>query len=581
MTATIRPALRRLPALALVAAASAPGVAMAAEHDPVVQGTWTIVYETKEVVPSIGDASGTLTYRFGEGCSTAAGCKVSVHKDKSDGENNGDGEPDELELSPGGQGLAFTEKDPLDCFDTVTGEMTVSHGADYAATGRLTPTATKVRDGVTYVSEMAGTYVQTITLTPAGKDAGCTIGDQNVDQLTQRSTITGTPLALPPVEPATSSDPVTVDPDAASVSGTLPEFRLPRSETAEESAEAVDAGRRSSVPGALTTPSDALDSLADRLPQVLLLTAVLGLLIVFPAAIFNSTYEENRDRIDRALRRSRRRDPAEPQSRPRRLGVFLVCALIGALLGGLLDPDFGASTPSYALVTGIFAALLVAVALVAAAGWLFRTLRHHPHEWYLRAVPGALVVAVLCVAVSRLTQFEPGYLFGVLGGAVFAGALERRTAGRAELVTLVAVLVLALGAWVASEQVVDRANAADASFGILALDALLACLFIGGIEGLLFSLVPLRFLPGHRVRQWGWIPWLVLTAVVTFVFVHVLLTPQAGYLGRSTQATATVTVVLFAAFGLASLLFWAWFRFRPDPALAGGPVADDPVAVTS
>lgn len=542
----------------LVAAAPSLG----AEDDAVLQGTWTVVYETQEVVPTIGDASGTVTYRFGEGCSTAAGCTVSVHSDEGDDE----GEPGELELSPVGQELVFTEEEALDCFDTVTGEPTTKHGADYSATGRLAPTGTTVRDGVTYVSEMAGTYVQTIALTAAGRAANCTIGDQDVDELTQRSTITGTPVALPAVEPTTSSDPVSVDAAATSVSGTLPEFRLPHSDTAEQSAAVVDAGRRSSVPGALTTPADALDSLGDRLPQSALLAAVLGLLIVFPAAIFNSTYEENRDRIDRVFRRSPRPLQAEPQSRPRRLGVFLLCMVVGAALGGLLDDDFGANTPSYALLTGIFVALLVAVAVVALTGWLFRTARHQPHEWFLRAVPGALVVAVLCVVVSRLTHFEPGYLFGVLGGAVFAASLERRTAGRAEFATLVAVLLVSLGAWVAFGQVVDRANADDASFGILALDALLACLFIGGIEGLLFSLVPLRFLPGHRVRQWGWVPWLVLTAVVAFVFVHVLLIPESGYLGRSTSATATVTVVLFCAFGVASVLFWAWFRFRPDPA---------------
>ncbi|GAB3253166.1 FGLLP motif-containing membrane protein [Nocardioides dilutus] len=552
----------------LLGATSSASGSGAADDDAVLQGTWTIVYETQEVVPTIGDASGTVTYRFGEGCSTAAGCMVSVHKDE--------GEPGELELSPGGQGLVFTEEEALDCFDTVTGELTTEHGADYAATGRLALTKTSVRDGVTYVSAMAGTYVQTITLTAAGHAANCTIGDQDVDQLTQRSTITGTPVALPPIEPTTSSDPVSVDPTTAGVSGTLPEFLLPHSDTAEESAAAVDAGRRSSVPGALTTPADALDSLGNRLPQAALLAAVLGLLIVFPAAIFNSTYEENRDRIDRALRRPRRPVPAAPQSRPRRLGVFLLCTVVGALLGGLLDEDLGANTPSYALLTGIFVALLVAVAVVALTGWLFRTVRHQPHEWFLRAVPGALVVAVLCVVVSRLTHFEPGYLFGILGGAVFAASLERRTAGRAEFATLVAVLLVSLGAWVAFGQVVDRANADDASFGILALDALLACLFIGGIEGLLFSLVPLRFLPGHRVRQWGLIPWLALTAVVAFVFVHVLLIPEAGYLGRSTSATATLTVVLFGAFGLASLVFWAWFRFRPDPAQQQAPTTAVP-----
>ena len=211
-------------------------------------------------------------------------------------------------------------------------------------------------------------------------------------------------------------------------------------------------------------------------------------------------------------------------------------------------------------------ALLVAVVVVAGTGWLFRTARHRPHEWFLRAIPSALLVAVVCVLVSRLTHFSPGYLFGLLGGAVFVAALDKRTEGRAEAIALMAVLGLALVSWVGFAQVVSRANEPDPLFGVLVADALLGCLFIGGIEGLLFSLIPLRFLPGYRVRQWGWLPWAVLTVVTTYLFVHVLLVPESGYLGRSTAVSATVTVALFGAFGAASCLFWAWFRFRPDPA---------------
>jgi hypothetical protein len=304
----------------------------------------------------------------------------------------------------------------------------------------------------------------------------------------------------------------------------------------------------------------------------------MGLLIVFPAQIFNSTYEENRERIDKFLHRFRRGRgaPETTQGRARRLGVFLGCAVVGTFLGGLLDPEFGANRASAALLVGVFVALLVAVLVIAAAGWVFRTARHRPHEWVLRAIPGALVVAVACVVVSRLTNFSPGYLFGLLGGAVFAGTLERRTEGRTEAVSLLAVLALALVSWVGFAAVVSRANEDGASFAVLAADALLGCLFIGGIEGLLFSLIPLKFLPGYRLRQWGWLPWAVLTAVVTFLFVHVLLVPPSGYLGRATGVSTTVTLALFVAFGVLSCAFWAWFRFRPDPTGPADPAAPAP-----
>jgi hypothetical protein len=557
------------PLLVLVAAAttSTASASPAADDGAVLQGPWTVEVVIKEKIPEIGGDGGTRTYRFGEGCVVGESCSIT--------RENGAGDQVDTDLSPGAGGFAFSGSEALDCFDQVTGELSTKHGADYTMEGSLRPSATEVRDGVTYVTALRGTIVETIVVNAAGRADDCQINDAYPYRAVQRAVLTGTPVALPPVPPESSSDPAGVDPVAAETSGTLPEFRLERSDTAKESAEAVDAGRRSSVPGALTTPADAVDSVADRLPQDALLVALLGLLIVFPAQIFNSTYEENHTRIHRALRRFRREPTTGPPGeaaaeppRPRRLAVFGLCALAGTLLGAFLDPEVGANRTTAALLLGVFTALVVAVLAVAAAGWAFRTTRHQPHHWYLRAIPSALVVAVVCVLVSRLTNFAPGYLFGLLGGAVFATALERRTEGRAEAVALLAVLGLALLAWTGFGEVVSLANDSDPAFGVLVADALLGCLFIGGIEGLLFSLIPLRFLPGYRVRQWGWVPWGLLTLVTAYLFVHVLLVPESGYLGRSTTATATVTIVLFVAFGVASCLFWAWFRFRPDPAQA-------------
>jgi hypothetical protein len=546
-----------------------------ADDGAVLQGTWTVEVVIKDKVPEIGGDGGTRTYRFGDGCVVGEPCSITR-------ENAVDDRVD-TDLGSSAGGFTFSDSEPLDCFDQVTGELTTKHGADYTLEGTLRPTASEVRDGVTYVTALGGTIVETIVVNAAGRAEDCQINEAYPNRAVQRAVLTGTPVPLPAATAQTSSDPVGVDPVAAEASGTLPEFRLARSDTAVASAEAVDAGRRSSVPGALTTPADAIDSVAERLPQDALLVALLGLLIVFPAQIFNSTYEENHARIDHAFRRFRLRRGTEPSAeamtarRLRRLGVFGLCALVGTLLGGFLDPGFGANRPTAALLVGVFVALVVAVLAVAAAGWAFRTARHQPHHWFLRAIPSALVVAVICVLVSRLTHFAPGYLFGLLGGAVFAGALERRTEGRAEAVTLLAVLGLALGAWLGFAQVVSRANEADPSFGVLAADSLLGCLFIGGIEGLLFSLIPLRFLPGHRVRQWGWVPWGLLTLATAYLFVHVLLVPESGYLGRSTAATTTVTIALFATFGVASCIFWAWFRFRPDPAR---PPVEPPIEPT-
>lgn len=586
------------------------------DQGPVIAGTFHLTIK----VPSPGGDSmfakpGTRTYYFGAGCAVGSACKIT--------RTTQSGKDTRTPLTAGGGGFSFRIDDALDCFDTATGALSTKHGADYTFTGRLRPSAFEVRDGVRYATALSGSYDEVVRINAKGRATTCTDNGKLVRK--QHSVLTGTvvPLALPaPAAGAGSTAPLGIAPAATTTTGQVPAFRLPQTDQQKASALAVAQGRRSSVPGALMVPADAVKNIGPRLGKDLLLVALLGLLMVFPAQLFNSTYEENHERVDRVLAKARLRrprpgtagfvipaqrsesgpDPDQPpvqdlvadqsaaQSatqgpaveeatheqvavaiprRTTRLAVFLACALVGTVLGGLLDPKLSFDTTWYALLVGVFAAVLVAVLLTALAGRTFRSATHRPHDWYLRAIPSALMVAVLCVLVSRMAHFEPGYLYGVLGGAVFAIGLDRRSEGRAETAVFLGSMALALVAWLAFGPVARSADGADASFGILTADAFLGSLFIGGIEGLLFGMIPLRFLPGYRVKGWSWIVWGVLTAIVLYVFVHVLLLPESGYLGRSTAASVNLTLILFGVFALLSVLFWLWFRMRPDAPAEG------------
>jgi hypothetical protein len=552
-----------------------------ADGNPVIAGNFSGRFELTKPDPNMafmGNKSGARTLSFGGGCSVTGSCHLT---------QGGAGGTTARTLSPQGGGFGWSGTLPIGCEDRVTHVERTSHGWDYHYAVTLRPSATTTRDGVTYVTAMTGTFVATLKRTGAGASFDCTLDPDRVPSASERGTYTYKldPLPAPSAVPLTPPIAVTQS-GSGSTTGSVPGFHLPLTSDQRDSAAAVSSGRRSSVPGALVTPGQALKSVGSRLPQDLLLVALLGLLIVFPAQLFNSTYEENHERIDRQLAKLpfwRRRpqgastpdtshDP-EPAVAPRgrRLSVFFGCVLLGTLLAGLLDPKLGANTATFAMLTGVFASVLVTVLVVVLAGRVYRSVSKHATGWYLEAIPSALLVAVVCVLVSRLTHFEPGYLYGVLGGAVFVAALTEKSEGRAEVTVSVVALLLALVAWVAFEPVSRSANADGASYATLTLDALLASLFIGGLEGMLFGLVPLRFLPGARIKAWSWIAWTALFVVVLYVFVHVLLMPESGYLGRSTSASVTLTVVLFGAFAVISVAFWGYFRWRPT---AEEPAAD-------
>ena len=221
-------------------------------------------------------------------------------------------DPKDTKLKVSDQGFTFTDHQVLDCYDTVTGAVSTPNGAVYDAEGQLSPSTKEERDGVSYITSMTGTFVETIEITAAGRADNCSIDGAGLMRQTQTAILAGAPVPLP--ETPTG--------DVARPGGRRPWLHQHLRDARRVHAAAEPVRRRQRPrgrgrttvlgPRALVTPSDALDSVADRWPQDLLLLAALTLLIVFPAQIFNSTYEENHERIHRAFGRFRRRSAATP-----------------------------------------------------------------------------------------------------------------------------------------------------------------------------------------------------------------------------------------------------------------------------
>jgi hypothetical protein len=88
-------------------------------------------------------------------------------------------------------------------------------------------------------------------------------------------------------------------------------------------------------------------------------------------------------------------------------------------------------------------------------------------------------------------------------------------------------------------------------------------MFVGGLVGLVLGLIPLRYLPGEKVAGWSLLAWGLLFGGASFVFVHVILHPESGFVGKPTTASLFTTLALFVAFAVISILFWGYFRWRP------------------
>ncbi|MFI1384796.1 FGLLP motif-containing membrane protein [Embleya sp. NPDC020886] len=326
----------------------------------------------------------------------------------------------------------------------------------------------------------------------------------------------------------------------------------------------------------LPSPGDLLDHPAPLAGAGV--GAVLALpLVGFAAELFNKTVEENRLRIRRRLRPG----AARPRSLPRapRLQV-LAFVLLSALGTVAVEPNVALDAGTSALALSLLIAVPLTVLAYAGVSEAYRRhvsrIRAFPH-----LVPGALVVALLLGTGSRLAHLVPGYIYGLFLAFTHAG-LRRMSAheeGRATALGAWALAGLGASAWVWRIPV-EHVLAGDdtPAFGWVLAENVLTQTYVAAVIGLVFGLLPIRFLDGHLLWRWSRWGWAAVYAVAVFLFLLTLLDPT-GVTTGATRGMLLRAAWLFGAFLVASVLFWAVFRLRPGTAPA--PPGAPPVPVGS
>jgi hypothetical protein len=304
----------------------------------------------------------------------------------------------------------------------------------------------------------------------------------------------------------------------------------------------------------------------------LLLALLLLLIVGFIAELFNNTVENNYDEIAGwfrkgplgALGRGLDRVRIDLPGRPAVWGFIGLTALVSSFV----DPGFGLNVRSIAVFLGFVVGLLVVLASFKLPPILSRR-RSTGELGQLRPLPWALVIAALFVVVSRLGNLQPGYLYGIVLGAIFVTDVSVRDEGRETFWGTVWTLVAALLAWAGLTWLRGLGLAED-GFGMVLLSTAFAATLVAGLEAAAFALMPLRFLPGYTLYRWNRPLWAALWAVSLVAFFHILIGPTSGYVAELTPSAFIAALGVFAAFGALSIATWLYFRVRTqaEPAKA-------------
>lgn len=346
------------------------------------------------------------------------------------------------------------------------------------------------------------------------------------------------------------------------------------------------------------TPGQIFHSFRHNLENAAI-AVVLMLGLTFPSTIFNQTFsshyneiiaiiERRRSRLARLLGlRERTKDPNpsattetaadatvpaidEPNATSK--SWFIGVLMIGAVLGAMLSPSFGVN-----MATAVaFASTLAAFALGTLISWYvtrtFRKIRGYRLVSYRKALPLGLGIAALCVVISRISSFEPGYLYGIVVGVAFAETMNERHNAHLTAIASVATMAVALISWILWIPVNHIALEHAGFIPLAVLDNVLGSLFIGGLVGTTIGLLPLVLLPGRTLMNWRKDAWAVLFFIALFLLIEVELRPDSGPT-KPSNAPWITAIFLFVLFGGATFAMRRYFsKHAPVTALAGDVV---------
>jgi hypothetical protein len=323
----------------------------------------------------------------------------------------------------------------------------------------------------------------------------------------------------------------------------------------------------------LTTFADLLEHPA-KISAAIAIGLVLLVFAVLPAHLLNATVAEQYERFRRRAPRLLRvpawfaRLTARLYRTPGVAGLALTS--LTAVLFAFADPRFGFTLASLRLILALAIALGLVVYLAnALAGVIMR--RGWNVDVEVRIRPLGILLTIAGVIASRILDFSPGFLVGIVLGLSIVERAASRYAWRAVVVRTVIVLGMALGAWVAFSILTAAEGEREDFLTELVLETLVA-ITTEGIAMLLVVLLPFKLLEGEPVFERSRVLWAVLYSAALLVFLLAVVPFEGNWevLGDSLWAWIGAVV----GFGVVCTAIYVYLRFFAPP-LHVEHVADD------
>lgn len=320
-----------------------------------------------------------------------------------------------------------------------------------------------------------------------------------------------------------------------------------------------DARNDPSAPSSFTHSLDTIQSVLSN-PAVIGGAAFAGfvllLLVAFPAELLNSTISENYGRLAKRLPRASVPWWERFENWLEKTPLFgaLAITIVAAFIFGFADPGFGFDITSFRLVLACAIALFI-VGYVASSlsGLIIR--RRWGLATHMELKPLGLVLTIVGVVLSRLLEFSPGFLLGLILGLSIVGTTTAAQRAKATLVQAGVVFVLALLGWV-GYSILTAVSAPDTFGTALAFDTMVA-VTAEGLTALFIGLLPFRLLDGEALFAHNKVVWAVTYVIAAAAFVLIVVPAAWGEVNGS----LVTWLIVLGGFAVVAVGLYLFFRF--------------------
>lgn len=316
------------------------------------------------------------------------------------------------------------------------------------------------------------------------------------------------------------------------------------------------------------------------------LALVTLLMLLLAAVIFNETLEENEHRVHGMLRNVTAPFASIFSAGGSALSGFgklptwlqssipLMFALaLSALLYGFEEPGSGFNDKTLVL----FLSYLAAFTLITYSwdGTQALACRYFGVPAAVRIFPIGVLVAVVAVVLTRLTGFQPGIMYGfVAANAVIRPArLTDEQEGQKALFSSVALLSLCAVAWALIGPLRNFAED-EGGFWAALPEGIAVGIFVAGLEGLFFQMIPIEFLDGRKLWKWNKAAWGAISLISGFLFWEALINDDQQSISAVGQTKTVVALTVVLCCLAATISLWLFFKaLGPEEEESAEPAA--------